>query len=485
MDGQYSWKRTEDIEIDLMDLLHRFLGQWKQILVCALVFAVAGAGFGYMRNERSAAAAEAGIALESELTETELQDAEAAAMLEAEVRGMEEYLESSILMQADPYHKPKVILLYSIDHAKRNTVQKITETYLSFLANGGLADALKESGVPRRDIDKSYLAELVTAYQKTYGYPYQLLADSAAEDALQSESLFYVEITGSDEKMAGKLAETVQSLIKKHQSQVKDIAGSHRLELLSVEKNVLADNSLQAQQHDKRMLLKTYRDNLAASVAALNREQLAVYQEAAGIEAEQEGRENSTEAVISGSSGISLKYVFAGFFGGAFLCCVVSACWYLFSDTVKSAGEMKQMYAFPFYGEISVKNRKTLRKASGRSRKPETGQEYLSQKAQMLNRLRLACRKQGITKIYAASDFMLDSRERDCLEEIAVQLKKWDIEMVPAENAARNTAVWDDLAGAGNVLLVCRIGTSTHQAVDEAMRFYLENDIAVAGAMAF
>lgn len=103
----------------------------------------------------------------------------------------------------------------------------------------------------------------------------------------------------------------------------------------------------------------------------------------------------------------------------------------------------------------------------------------------MLNRLRLACRKQGITKIYAASDFTLDSRERDCLEEIAMQLKNWGIEMVPAENAARNTAVWDDLAGAGNVLLVCRIGTSTHQAVDEAMRFYLENDIAVAGAMAF
>ena len=83
MDGQYSWKRTEDIEIDLMDLLHRFLGQWKQILVCALVFAVAGAGFGYVKNRSSTGVSEAVTAEETELTETELQNVKDAAALEA------------------------------------------------------------------------------------------------------------------------------------------------------------------------------------------------------------------------------------------------------------------------------------------------------------------------------------------------------------------------------------------------------------------
>lgn len=485
MDGQYSWKRTEDIEIDLMDLLHRFLGQWKQILVCALVFAVAGAGFGYVKNRSSTGVSEAVTAEETELTETELQNVKDAAALEAEIRGLEEYMGNSILMQIDPYHKHKVILLYSIDHAKRNTVQKITETYMSFLVNGGLADACKESGISKRNIDKNYLAELVTAYQKAYSYPYQILADNSMEDSLQAESLFYVEITGSDETMARKLAETAQSALEKYQREVRDTAGNHRLELLDSEKNVISDSSLQEYQREKRTLLKTNRDSLQASVDAFSKEQMAVYQEAANIDREQEGQEKLPEEAIADSSGTGLKYIAAGFFGGVFFCCVVSACWYLLSDNIKSAEEIKKIYAFPFYGEISVKKQKTVRKASGKSQEPAEGQEYLSQKAQMLNRLRLACRKQGITKIYAASDFTLDSRERDCLEEIAMQLKNWGIEMVPAENAARNTAVWDDLAGAGNVLLVCRIGTSTHQAVDEAMRFYLENDIAVAGAMAF
>ena len=350
MDGQYSWKRTEDIEIDLMDLLHRFLGQWKQVLICALVFAVAGAGFGYVKNRSSTGVSEAVTAEETELTETELQNVKDAAALEAEIRGLEEYMGNSILMQIDPYHKHKVILLYSIDHAKRNTVQKITETYMSFLVNGGLADACKESGIPKRNIDKNYLAELVTAYQKAYSYPYQILADNSMEDSLQAESLFYVEITGSDETMARKLAETAQSALEKYQREVRDTAGNHRLELLDSEKNVISDSSLQEYQREKRTLLKTNRDSLQASVDAFSKEQMAVYQEAANIDREQEGQEKLPEEAIADSSGTGLKYIAAGFFGGAFFCCVVSACWYLLSEYNKNADEKKKKYSFPFYG---------------------------------------------------------------------------------------------------------------------------------------
>lgn len=481
MEKQDSWKRTQEMEIDLTDLMRRFLGQWKQILICGLVFAIAGAGFSYVKSRSSTGVSETVTAEETELTEMELQDARDAAAVEAEIRNLKEYLDNSILMQADPYHKQKVILLYSIDHAKRKTVQKITEAYISFLVNGGLADALKESGSPQWDIDKSYLAELITAYQKTYSYPYQVLADHTVEDALQSESLFYVEITGSNEKMTQKLAESVQSALKTQHKKLKETVGNHRLELLSSEKNVLADSGLQAQQHDKRALLKTYRDSLNASVATFNREQLAVYQEEADIDREQQNQEEPPEAVIPDSPGISVKYVLAGFLAGTFFCCAVSALWYLFSDSIKSAEEIKAVYAFPFYGEISANKQKTAWKILKKDR--ESGNEQ--EQAQLLNRLRLACRKNGITKIYAASDFVFDSREMECLEEAAVQLKNWGIELVPAENAYRDTFVWDDLAEAGNVLLVCRIGTTTHQSVDEAMRFYLENSIAVAGAMTF
>ena len=40
MDGQYFWKRTEDAQIDLLELLCRLCGRWKQIAVCAAVAAL-------------------------------------------------------------------------------------------------------------------------------------------------------------------------------------------------------------------------------------------------------------------------------------------------------------------------------------------------------------------------------------------------------------------------------------------------------------
>ena len=68
---------------------------------------------------------------------------------------------------------------------------------------------------------------------------------------------------------------------------------------------------------------------------------------------------------------------------------------------------------------------------------------------------------------------------------MAEQLQAWGIQTLIAENASGDTALWDTLAETGNVLLVCRIGTTTHRMIDDEMSFYQENGIAVIGAMAF
>ncbi len=103
----------------------------------------------------------------------------------------------------------------------------------------------------------------------------------------------------------------------------------------------------------------------------------------------------------------------------------------------------------------------------------------------MLNRIRIACRKRGINKLYAVSDFAFSPQEKECLESMAGQLVKWGIEMKVSENALADTAVWDDLSEAGNLLMICRIGTTTYRIIDDAMGFYLENGIAVTGAAVF
>lgn len=468
MDNHNSWKRTEDKEVDLVDLFRGLCRRWKQALACAAACAVIMGGYGYVRSASDAKVPSPGTADSEELTKEQQQAVAAAVEMQKEIQGLEEYLGHSVLMQVDPYHKNMAVMLYSIDGAKSKDVQRITESYLNYVVNGGAAGALKQSKSAGTgwDMDSSYLSELITAYQKIYSPSYQVSVDTDTQDIVAGESLFFVEVTGSDAKMAARLAESVQSALEGYAAEVDKTAGGHTLTLLSCEESESADSSLQAQQHEKRVQLTSGRANLKAAVDVFSEGQKAEYGKQAGVE---DVLGTSVETDNGGHAGFQIKYIVLGLAGGIFAYCCAFACWYLFKDTVKSEGELKRMYAFPYYGTVSL----------GRQAAEQTST------LKLLNRARLACRKQGIKKLCAASDFALQEKEKACLENIAGQLKKFGIELSVAENAVADAAGWDTIAEAGNVLLVCRIGTTAHRMIDEAMAFYMENGVHVVGSMAF
>ena len=109
---------------------------------------------------------------------------------------------------------------------------------------------------------------------------------------------------------------------------------------------------------------------------------------------------------------------------------------------------------------------------------------YDREKAQMLNRIKLACKKQEISKLCLATDFSISEQEKAYLDGVSKQLKEWGIDTILGENIGGNISMWDTLTKAGNVLMIYKIGTTTHQMIDEEMNFYLENDISVIGAVA-
>ena len=468
MDKQYPWKRAEEIEIDLADIMRKLCGRWKRIALCALACALLFGGYGWIRGKadlKAAQSAAAGELLSKEdgdaLTETETQAVADAVQLEHELGGLEMYLDNSVLMQIDAYHKNRTVMLYGIHHAKRQELAAITESYLSFLLHGGAADALKKSG-SRWNMDKSCLAELIYAYQKTYSSPYQLAVENLADERQTAESLFYVEITGKNAVQTAQLAQDVQDVLEEYFSAVSKTAGNHQIALISEMESVTADTSLQAQQHEKKALLSSNRASLRAMTDAFNEKQMAAYMEAAGVKDSRKGQENEE---IRQAPALNAKYILLGLLGGIFVYCTVFSCGYLFRDTVKSSEEMKRMYTFPVYGSVYLKN--------------ETG------RAQVLNRIRLACKNQGIKKLCAASEFAFEEQERECMKSIAKQLKDWGIDIVISENASADTAMWDMIADTGNVLLLCKIDVTTHRMIDEAMSFYMENAIAVAGVVVF
>ena len=271
-----------------------------------------------------------------------------------------------------------------------------------------------------------------------------------------------MEITGKNAAQTAQLAQDVQDVLEEYFSAVSRTAGNHQIALISEMESVTADTSLQAQQHEKKALLSSNRTSLRAMTDAFNEKQMAAYMEAAGVKDSRKGQEN--EEILQAPA-LNAKYILLGLLGGIFVYCAVFSCGYLFRDTVKSSEEMKRMYTLPVYGSVYLKN--------------ETG------RAQVLNRIRLACKNQGIKKLCAASEFAFEEQERECMKSIAKQLKDWGIDIVISENASADTAMWDMIADTGNVLLLCKIDVTTHRMIDEAMSFYMENAIAVAGVVVF
>ncbi len=481
MDETYSWKRKEEIGIDVPDLLYCLCRQWKRMIVCALASAVLLGAYGWIKGRNKPSAAMYGMEDEIELTDAEEQGVADAVRLESEIRGLETYLDNSILMQIDPYHKAKYIMLYGIDSAQRQELPRITESYLNFVSNGGAADALGESGKSWK-MDKSYLAELITAYQKTYSSPYQIAIDAAGDHSILSESLFYVEVAGKNAKDAEKIALDMQGILEEYFAVVKKTAGNHRLTLLNSMESIVADSGLQSQQHDKKMLLSSNRTNRKTMTDAFSQEQMAVYQAAVGLEEGQERTEEGLEAAASDTGGFRVKYILFGFVGGIFVYCCIFLGWYVLCDTVKSLDEMDALYTFPVYGGILLED-SALKK--GRMAFGARQDAYGHTQEQVCKRIQLACRKQGVAALYMAFDFALRTEEKECLERMAQKLAGWGIAVKMAPGISTDTSGWDEMAESGNVLMILKAGLTTHRMVDEAMGFYGENGIHVVGAAVF
>lgn len=468
MNQNSSWKKTEEVEINLLDLLQKLCMQWKPILACAVVFACLLGGYKYMKDRGAARTADnSELVKDIVLTDAEQRNVNTAIKLSEEIDEIEEYLRDSVLMNLDPYHKNRVVLLYSIDDATKKTKQKIVESYLNFLGSGRMLDAIIESDSKKWNMDKSYLAELFSAYQRSDN-SYQIIMNDTS-----AETLIYIETTGKDAEMAKDLASAVQTALKEYHSVVKESAGEHAMTLLSNEESVRTDNDIIGRKHDRNTVLASNLTTLKNLTDTFSEEQKAVYENAI----KKEGKE--PEKVVS--AGVSKKYILLGFIGGIFVYCCLYACWYLLRDTIKSMAELKDHYNFPFYGGIVLKKGT---KGNGQDLSGSQKDAFEREKAQMMNRVRLACQKQGASMICLATDFSLNEQEKVCLDSVSKQLKEWGINTVLGENISGNISVWDKLTEAGIVLMVYKIGTTTHQMIDEEMSFYLENDIAVIGAVA-
>lgn len=499
MDTGRSFRRAEGTQIDLSDLSVRIFRHWKRLVICALAGAVLAGGYGYLAGsdragdpdhavqaDKDTSAADSvadGSAEDDSVAETEMKTEEERAQgvsdalaLVQEIREMEEYMEQSVLMQTDPNHKKRTVLLYSIEDTDGHSLQKITESYLSFLTNGGAVEA--------------------------------------------------------DAGMTKKLAEDISGILEAYSRKVRDVCGMHELVRISSESGEKADAALLAQQKDKRSQLSAGRTNLKTLLDGFDEEQKIMYQTAYGkmfltkeedradsgyvtqnpdpgakkqtpeteqgdqkqnMNVVQEGRDQdaaqkdqsqtgdddrtvsdslSTANDPSGQNrGIHMLYVLSGLLAGSFFYILCYTAWYVLHDTVKSEREFRLYYKIPFYGILST----------GGQDQAEA-QDAGAKRAGLAYRIWFACKKRNLSAVFLAAEFSSGQETDSCVQELAGQLHGCGIDAVLLEKVPQNPSVWNMLTENGAVLLLCKMDRTTYRDVDDAMEFYLENKIEVLGA---
>lgn len=474
MNRNCPWKRSQELEIDLLELLLGFCKQWKKILLCALAAAVLAGGYGFFRNSRILDGLEMSEPAKTSLNREEQGVVEEAAELTGQVHELHEYLDNSILMQINPYRCSYAVSLYSIDEVTGANQTKIIESYLNFLNNGGVLDALKQYDKKTWGMERRYLGELISAWYKIDGANQLDIKNGA--DGVTAVPVLYVQVAGKDVNMAKRLSEDIQKVLKDYSVSVKKACGRHKLALVSSEESIKIDRNLQAQQDEKKSALKADTANLKAITDAFSREQWGAYEKISGVQ-KQDDEKQEDEMTITDHAyeAVTLKFLLLGFAGGIFVFFMIYTSWYVLHDTIKSPGEFQSYYTIPFYGSISFQE----------NRKKKKGKLDICTKEaeKVLNRLKIVCEKKGISKIGLAADFVLDSHEQKCVQDMAAQLHEWGIEASIIENIHGDYAGWNMAAESGTILILCRTGTTTRRIIDEEMEVYLESGINVAGAV--
>ena len=95
----------------------------------------------------------------------------------------------------------------------------------------------------------------------------------------------------------------------------------------------------------------------------------------------------------------------------------------------------------------------------------------------------MCAKKKEISNIALSADFVLDNQEQECIRDIAAQIRPWGIEASVIENVCEDLDGWNKAAESGNILMMCRTGTTTRRIIDEEMEICAENGMNVMGAV--
>jgi len=454
---------NKDRELNLKLLLYALARRWRQMLVMALVFALA---LGAFRGWKSLS-----VVMDPEVLAAQQKAYEEnyarykgqvetlntkIAMVEDDISQQGEYLEKSVLMQID--HRNAWLATLSVYvEAKKNAVVSggengrtlsdvIADAYRRAVTDSrGLEMAAEELG-----IEVKYLRELITT------------PPMDGEDR-QEGPLITVVVRGQNVQGVNETVDALLSCLDVLHAELNESMGEHTVCVVSSSATAAVDEELADIQEDAN-------DRLLEYTSILEDYQFRLEQLVAP---------SMPDLSVSSTVKSMIKYAVVGALAGLFLVAVWGCVAYVVGDSVYAAEELKSRFGIATLGKISVKARKScvvdrwLDRAECRGKTEQDGAMDVIC-ANVRNHV-----PQGATLLVAGT------AGDSCVQWVADALRKSmpDRTVLVGGSLLESVSAIEGLYPSDSVLLVERCGVSRYSLVKSQIEAVLSMDKQLIGCV--
>lgn len=235
MDQYQNMKFQDDeIEINLLDLLHYILRRWRSVLVCAVLLCVLLGGFKVVKgigtlgsadlkeNQENYESQLEGYTTSKEHLENQIQE------LTRFIQDKEDYYDHSMLMKLGPktaYRGTLTFVVADADEAPAAETSQDLNLAIDRKLNSviGSYAALIQNGTILREVQNTLPSELDQKY----------LAELMYTQIDYQSKLLHITVLGEDEQQVQSISEAIVQGLQNASEQMNASVGAHRLELLS------------------------------------------------------------------------------------------------------------------------------------------------------------------------------------------------------------------------------------------------------------
>ena len=357
----------EEVQIDLMTLLHYILRKWRSIIVVMLIVAVAANLYSVKKSMSEAAAVSTTEEVDiekqienakEELTADELEQVERVySMYEYNsqlYQENKEYLEKSVLMQLNPNEIPTVMLNYQFKKDQSDEeLSNIFTMYENALLDEDTCTAIIQ--VFGEEYANTSVRELISVTDTENGQNSDII--KLQKD--KNSGILSIQIYAGSEEQCEQVAEIVKTRVLEYTEQLQQIFGNYTVNAISEQYYISSDSNLNMQKSDVVNVVNEVCTAIKNITSGLSEKQIGYFNLLTKDCEDQTLVKEDTQETANMTANvqyISMKYVLIGLLAGMFL----AVCWYaviyIMTQTVKDVDEMKIITNLPVFGTVLRSN---------------------------------------------------------------------------------------------------------------------------------